>query len=59
MEPNNNLTLIDVRHKHLNISSWYVTGTIYRVKDDAIGDTIDEFFDDIQSALDFMENELK
>lgn len=55
----NNLTLSDCRDEPLNPSNWYVYGTIYHDDDDMTGDQIEQWFDELQSALDFMSNELK
>ena len=55
---NNHLDLIDVRSESGNPHNWYVTGTVDRGDDDMDGDTIENWFMDIQAALEFMENEL-
>ena len=55
----NHLLLTDARNEPANPSNWYVSGKIYRDDDDMDGYEIEQWFGDIQSALDFMSNELK
>ena len=49
---NNHLELIDIRYESKNPHNWYVTGEVDR-------NEIDNWFMDMQLALDFIENELK
>ena len=51
----NSLEIIDVRAETLNKSNWMVTGTIYKNDDDDLGADVLEGFDDIKTALAFIE----